>query len=367
MTYKNDIQHRLLLLTKSLQDSPVGGRELLCKFNYKALSAVYSGRLEVFELLSKPIDGVVAKLNAFRGHIDGLNTLSIETIICVIQQKRIERVFVDGSNLGGFVTVLKRRLPDVLVTTFFHNVEARFFWGALRSRLTPRSLAVLSTNYLAERGAVKHSDQLICMSERDSVLLGILYGRKATHIAPMVLEDKCPPSFWDAKKIIPERFAIFVGGAFYANREGISWFVREVVPLTDMPIFIIGRGFEEFRSELEVPGRVTVVGAVETLADWYQRAQFVIAPIFDGSGMKTKVAEALMYGKKIIGTSEAFSGYEEVLPQAGWVCETPDEFVAAIDEAQLGNPESFDLKLRHLYEQLYSMAAGTERLRQILS
>ena len=38
-------------------------------------------------------------------------------------------------------------------------------------------------------------------------------------------------------------------------------------------------------------------------------AALVIAPIFDGSGMKTKVAEALMHGKHVVGTPEAFSGY----------------------------------------------------------
>ena len=56
----------------------------------------------------------------------------------------------------------------------------------------------------------------------------------------------------------------------------------------------------------------------------------VIAPIFDGSGMKTKVAEALMYGKRIIGTREAFSGYEDIAEEVGWVCNTKEEFVAAL-------------------------------------
>ena len=34
------------------------------------------------------------------------------------------------------------------------------------------------------------------------------------------------------------------------------------------------------------------------------------SPIFYGSGMKTKVAEALMHGKRIIGTNNAFAGYD---------------------------------------------------------
>ena len=41
---------------------------------------------------------------------------------------------------------------------------------------------------------------------------------------------------------------------------------------------------------------------VDCLETWYEKADVVISPIFLGSGMKTKTAEALMYGKPILGT-----------------------------------------------------------------
>lgn len=93
----------------------------------------------------------------------------------------------------------------------------------------------------------------------------------------------------------------------------------------------------------------------------------MIAPIFDGSGMKTKVAEALMYGKKIIGTPEAFSGYEGVADQAGWVCATANEFVAAIADAESEVTQPFYPELRMLYEEKYSFSAAATRLAAILA
>ena len=42
-------------------------------------------------------------------------------------------------------------------------------------------------------------------------------------------------------------------------------------------------------AQLEVSGRVEVIIPVDNLHDWYT-ALLYIAPIFDGSGMKTKVA-----------------------------------------------------------------------------
>ena len=125
--------------------------------------------------------------------------------------------------------------------------------------------------------------------------------------------------------ITNKKFALFVGGAFYANQKGIAWFVKHVVPKIDIKVYIIGKGFEKYKHSLELEGKVEVIGEVKSLSNWYLQAHFVIAPIFKGSGMKTKIAEAIMFGKKIIGTPEAFSGYEDVVDQLGWICETSND------------------------------------------
>ncbi|MEF2072045.1 glycosyltransferase [Consotaella aegiceratis] len=355
-----------MLIGKMNAPDPKGGRELLGKLNRDVLQSLYGSELVYIDLPARNLKDIRGYLSAFRGHMDGLNAETIRSALAIIDGESAEKVFLDGSNLGGIIPFIKRRRPAVEVITFFHNVEARFFWGSFLARRTPRALAVLMANYLAERKAVRGSDKIVCLSERDSRMLKRLYGRGATHIAPMALEDQCPAELVAASGSKPERFALFVGGTFYANRDGIAWFVREVVPRIDLPLYIVGRGFEAMRAELEVPGKVVVVGAVDSLADWYRRARFVIAPIFDGSGMKTKVAEALMFGKKIIGTAEAFSGYEDVAEGAGWCCATADDFVAALAEAEAMELPEFDPALRALYEGQFSRAAACKRMAHIL-
>lgn len=157
-----------------------------------------------------------------------------------------------------------------------------------------------------------------------------------------------------------------MGGTFYANRVGITWFVKHVAPHINIKTYIVGRGFESLRDELELNGKVEVIGEVDSLAQWYQDSYFVIAPIFDGSGMKTKVVEALMFGKKIIGTPEAFSGYEQIADQAGRICLSAEEFVAAIESADEIVNGSFDLELRAIYEERYSYTAAKSRLVSIM-
>jgi len=363
---KSDFIGRIMLITKKIEERPRGGRELLCKLNHDILLKLFRDQLSLIELPVVSRASFRSTLNAFRGQIDGVNPDSISLILRAIRENEVAQVFVDGSNLGGLVFLIKRKMPEVQVTTFFHNVEARFFLGALIQLKTLRSLAVLIANTLAERKAVKFSDKRICLSERDSGILKALYGRGATNIVPMALEDKYTGQL--STDLCPETqsYALFVGGPFYANLAGITWFVAEVVPYIDMPVLIVGKGFERFRRQLEVPGKVIVVGTVDNIADSYARAKFVIAPIFDGSGMKTKVAEALMFGKKIIGTPEAFSGYSDVASQAGWVCRTPEQFVSAINAASREIIEPFNPMLRDIFLRSYSMDAAMSKFGSIL-
>jgi hypothetical protein len=51
------------------------------------------------------------------------------------------------------------------------------------------------------------------------------------------------------------------------------------VPRINIKICIVGKGFERYKKELELGGKVEVIGAVDSLAEWYLKAHFVIAPI----------------------------------------------------------------------------------------
>lgn len=355
-----------MLVTNKLQAAPSGGREMLCKLNHDALMDLYGSRLVVVELEKRPVRAMASVAAAFRGYLDGLDSRAIDVILQKIESAGISRVFIDGSNFGQVAKAVKARFPAVQTITFFHNVEARFFWGSLKRSRSIHALAVLAVNYLAERKSVRHSDRIICLSGRDSRLISRLYGRAATDLSPMALQDRAPNERNWRGQDSREDFALFVGGVFYANRDGIAWYVENVVPHIRIKTVVVGKGFEAMKAQLERPGKVEVVGAVVSLADWYRDARFVIAPIFDGSGMKTKVAEALMHGKRIVGTPEAFSGYEDISAKAGWVCATAVDFVEAIAAAQYEPALMFRPELRALYEEKYSFDAARTRLAGIL-
>jgi len=351
---------RVLYIRNRARGNGVGGREQLSRLNEQLLGQIAGDRFESIEL-----DGDAGIRKLF-GYIDGVSDTTIRMVCDRLRDSGTRQVFLDGSNLGKLAKGIKTTSPDIEVMTFFHNCEARFFLGALRQSKSPKGLAVLVSNYLAERSAVRSSDKRICLSQRDSELLRRLYGRGATHFSAMAMRDRLPKVQVGRGEAPEERYALFVGGAFYANTAGIAWYCRNVAPRAPIRTYVVGKGMAAMKERLERHGNVTVVGEVDDLAPWYLGAHVVVAPIFDGSGMKTKVAEALMFGKKVVGTPEAFSGYEDIAAQAGWVCETADAFVETVNTANATIRLDFDPKLRALYEKAYSFPAAQTRLRSIL-
>lgn len=355
-----------LMLVASRSAEPRGGRALLSQLILHCLERLLGEDFVVYDLNVAETAGS-SRMDAMLGYIDGVGRETIQRVVAAARAEGVQRILIDGSNRGLLAAAIREHLPDVEVLTFFHNVEARFFWGSLKRQRHPHAIGVLIANYLAERQAVNASHRLVALSARDSRELDRIYGRPATDILPLAMQDKFRPGEAPQRARGTSRYALFVGGAFYANEDGITWFVKNVVPHIRIRTCIVGQGMEGLRERLDHSEKVQVVGSVDDLQDWYLNADVVIAPIFDGSGMKTKVAEALMFGKQVLGTREAFAGYEDVESEAGSVCHTRDDFIAALRAIEAAAAPRFDQRLRSLYEQRYSAPAAMRRLAAILS
>ena len=360
------VQRKILLVTNSLDEFPNGGRELLCKLNYDVLLDMFGSSFFLFELEKTGVTSFNGFINAFKGHIDGLDAATISQIFLKIRTEKIECLFIDGSNLGALAKQARHEFPELEIITFFHNVETIFFWDSLKHTRSLRAAAVLLVNYLAERKAVSYSNRLICLSERDSGKLNSLFGRQATDISAMAVKDTYTGTVFIEFEDNHDKYALFVGGVFYANLSGVLWYAEHIAPKIQIKTYVVGRGFELYKDKIERWGNIKVIGGVDSLELWYANADFVVAPIFGGSGMKTKVAEALMFGKKVIGTSEAFSGYESISSRVGSICDDADQFIKTIEEVTAIDNNQFDEDLREIYEKNYSIDAARLRLIQIM-
>ena len=225
----------------------------------------------------------------------------------------------------------------------------------------------------------KYSDCNLVLNQRDYKVFEKVYHKKPEGLLPAAVEE---PDFslikaveFDfSKKGDKDRYILFVGSKYYPNIVGLSWFVKNVfLNLSDkFKLIVIGRGMECVREDYKDNNRIFIVGGVKFLAPFYNNADIVIAPLFDGGGMKQKTAEALAYGKTFVGTKESLYGYEDALQ----VNHNGEKIVFSEDSAeeQVKIFELIDKKnlygrykeLTDLFKDNYSKDAIKNRLLEIL-
>jgi glycosyltransferase involved in cell wall biosynthesis len=130
---------------------------------------------------------------------------------------------------------------------------------------------------------------------------------------------------------------LFVGkGSWEPYERGLAWLVNEVLPHVRrrhaVALHVVGTPPREPSAGPDV----SYCGAVESLSEHYRRAEVVVVPVFEGSGTRIKVIEAMRYGRPVVSTRRGVEG----LPVQDMVhhheSDSPEEFAAAIVALGLG-------------------------------
>ena len=165
-------------------------------------------------------------------------------------------------------------------------------------------------------------------------------------------------------KINKNDFLIFVGSNFFGNTSGLDWYIKNVVGHIDFKTYIIGKNL--LRKKYKDNPKIKFMGYVKNLNKFYKNSLFTVAPIFQGSGMKTKIAESLMYGKYIVGLNEAFVGYEKFEKKIGFKCKDAVSFIKAINILGKKKHLYFETNLRKIYLNNYSNYSMKNLYKKIL-
>lgn len=302
-------------------------------------------------------------LNTLKLHTSGLSIVDLAAIVELIRKQQVGLVFIDNSLLGKLAKVIKDRFAEVKVYTFFHNFEYIYFLNliSINYRIW-HLLTILAVRYNESRAA-KFSDVLFFLNQRDKNLINRYYPQsafKTSYLLPSGISDRLEDGFYDSSVNSTEKVnALFVGTYFYANYHGINWFIKKVLPHLPITLTIVGRNFPKHLKLYQHP-QINLVGEVDDISTYYHEADFVVAPIFKGSGMKTKIAEALMFGKTIFGTSEAFEGYDLDYNKVGGLCNTNQQFINTIKSFIVDTPiKKYNTYSREAYKKYYDLDKQT--------
>lgn len=301
----------------------------------------------------------------------GINNHNMDVILEKIKNNNYEFVFLDSSLYGKLAYKIKQINEDIKIIVFFHDVTK--FWSKSLIKTTNGILQKLKL-YLHhpsfvynEYKSIQFADKIIALNSRDSKLIEREYNRKVNDIIPINIKDKFNYNRLCTNNVEKNIEILFVGAYYLPNISGIKWFIDNVLPNINAKLTIVGKGMDNLKNDIN-NDNVQIHGYVDDLADFYYRSDLVIAPIFDGGGMKVKVAEALMYGKYIIGTSEAFEGYDVDYKKIGDKCDDENSFIKSINEYINNNDlEKFNKFSRQYFLKKYEYESCLKKMKNIFN
>lgn len=301
-------------------------------------------------------------LSLLKGYYNFSEENEIE-ILKKIKEKKYKMIFIDNSMYGKLIESIKREFKDVEVIVFFHDVKA-YLAKVLLKQKGFQFLKFYFPLLKNEKLTVRYADKIITLNNRENENLYKYYKVISTEQIPISLEDNYTYLPKESKKKNNIEM-LFVGSDYFPNYNGIKWFVENVFPkLENTKLIIAGNGTEKWKKELGKKN-VEILGKIEDLSSVYEDSDFVILPIFEGAGMKVKTAEALMYGKTILGSEEALMGYE-INEDIGYCCNTAEEYIDKIKKIIKNRKIGYNLASRELYLKKYSFNSALESYKKIL-
>lgn len=316
----------------------------------------------------------IIRLPAYRNILDrGINICagrffarkdSEEYVADMIVKNEYDLVFLDRALYGALVDRIKEADCGCRIWVFSHNLEADYFRKKLR-RYPGISGFICSKVKKSEAKTVQMSDTLFVLTLRDAELNEKIYGKKAYQCIPCSFEDRyceaLAPADGETKQLL------FIGTMFGPNYDGIKWFVENVMrELREYTLTIVGKNFETRKNNLQ-RSNVVVVGTVEDLEDYYYADNIMVIPVFYGAGQKVKTAEAMMYGKTIIATSEALEGYSVDDVEGIFRCDTSEAFVRTIRRVSSLHRCEYRKAVRKRFLEEYSYKAVLDKAKNCLN
>lgn len=284
----------------------------------------------------EPYNSKLSKMcNIFTLNYPNMNNTIIAECVNLVLKNQVDLVFVDESYFGKLVKAIKNN-TQAIVMSFYHDVKANLFRQWIKEERKKRIPEFIS-GLINEKWTVKYSDYNIVLNNRESDTFFKYYNKRPDFEIPIIL--KSPRELQERKNSRKLLKLGFIGAYYYPNVKGIEWFCKNVMTslVGIAELYVAGKNMEQLKVQFEaISNNIFVLGKVEELSDFYSNVDVVVAPIFEGAGMKVKTAEAFSYGKPFIGTTESLVGYIENVKHDnldGYVrlCNNKDEFISSIE------------------------------------
>lgn len=172
---------------------------------------------------------------------------------------------------------------------------------------------------------VNHNDKEFIMSSNPKFPIEIItYGVDLEYFKPQSEKEEFPS-------------LIFTGSMDYVpNADAMLYFCRQILPLVEqrypqIRLYILGRGVSyELKRLAAMKDNIILTGFKNDIREFVAKANIFICPLRIGTGIKTKLLEAMAMGKAIISTSIGIEGIKVVVNKDVMVADSPQDFADTI-------------------------------------
>lgn len=225
-----------------------------------------------------------------------------------------------------------------------------------------------------ERQLTNRADISVVVSPTDAQCLNRLSPSSEITVIPNgVNSDYFSPRDESGENESDVKNLIFVGNMdFLPNIHAVTYFVEDVFPLlkkkfNSLVFLVVGKNPVESVTKLgEQPG-VKVLGFVDDVRQYYEKANVVVIPMVSGGGIKNKVLEAFAMGRPVVATSLGMEAIDIVPDVHTKIGNEPAQIAEAIIEI-LESPnegENIARNARILVESKYSWDSAAHAFNNI--
>lgn len=282
-------------------------------------------------------------------------------------------IYIDFTRWQYVVKSIKKSGYKGKIIVRAHNVEKDYLRVEYKSQRTISSYIKSILAGHREKYIVNMADMILAITPEDKKRLINLYKVEEQKIVvcPVgVNSSKCrqKESVENGHKLN----CLITGSLWFGpNATGALWVLKEVMPkVSDIcELTIAGAKPNDEITNACRETNTLLVASPKSMKPYFEAADMVLVPIFDGGGMKVKVAEAMSYNLPIVTTSHGKIGYKIVDHKNGFIADDPIGFAERIREyfeMSLEDKEIFLNDEWDLYKKNYSLEAIYAMIQKIL-
>ena len=366
----------LLISINDLKEQTGGGIYLRTIYELYKLTnneiSLFSKNSKDFTVRKNALTDIIGRLFLCPSYI-GFYVLRL-----IVLSFKYDCVAIHSSRLGTIAKVLKFFRPNLKVVIHSDNVETILIKSLTVHGGLPRKII----NYLdkmlmpmSERLCSKYSDVLTFITKEDENTfreLGLLASDVTTEVVPVMLPGRINIS--NQKN----SYILFTGSFdFYPNQHAFTRLIEIAKANKKIDFVVAGRKLYDFleESSLEVPENIAIESDVskDKMESLYQNASVFLCPVYYGSGMKTKIAEALSYNVFCVADAMSTFGYKEAI-EAGVVIPVTSGFFDSpcidalfkMQNTMLAQANVDSIQPYDVFEKYYSLNSGIEIFRRVL-